>query len=168
MSPATADPIQSMIQVQEAIGQLEDLVLDSPRLFWTRVLVNENDLLDQLDEIRLNLPAALEEAERLLQQRDEIVQEASRYAREIITQAEHRAQQLLDESVIIRQAEARASQILYRAQQEQESLRQKTRQEVAQLHREADIYVDRVLQDLEQRLLDSLQVVRQGRQQVKG
>ncbi|NJL97776.1 MAG: ATP synthase F0 subunit B [Synechococcaceae cyanobacterium SM2_3_2] len=154
------------MKVQDSLNQLEDMIMTSRRVLWSYSLVNENSLLDQVDEIRLNLPAALEEAERLLQQREEIVQEANHYAREIVTKAERRAQQLLDESVILRQAETRASQILYRTQQEQEALRQKTRQEVLQLQRDADVYVDRVLQELEQRLLDSLQVVRQGRQQV--
>lgn len=165
--PNPKDPIQSMRNVQDAIEQLEEEILTSPKLFWSRTLVKEEALVDHLDQIRLNLPRAFAEAEEVLQRREEILEEASRYADELVAAAQRRAQQLLDESAITRQAETRASQILYRTQQEQEAMRQKARHEVTQLQQEADRYVDRVLQDLEQRLMESLQVVRQGRQQVK-
>ncbi len=155
------------MNVQESLDQLEEIILSSPRLLGWRTLIQEEVLLEQLDQIRLSLPSAFEEAENLLRHREYILQEASRYAREIVANAEQRARQLLDESTLTRQARAEAQQILIQSQQEREQIRRQTRQEVAQIQQEAHRYVDQVLEDLETRLVESLQVIRNGRQQLR-
>lgn len=151
------------MNVADALDQLEQVIFECQRLLsWT--LVKEEVLLERLDQIRESLPAAFEAAEKVLQQRDEIVQEAGRYARDIVANAERKAQQLLEESVIIRQAQAQAEQIYYQTQREGEDLRRQSLQEIEQLQMEANRYVDQVLGDLENRLLESLRIVRNGRQ----
>lgn len=152
------------MHVQDAIDQLEEVILSSPRVPGWRTLVDEEELLAYLDQIRDNLPVAFEEAENLLKQRETILQEAKRYAHEIIAGAEQKAKKLLDESVILRQAQMQAEQVLRQTQKEREELRRQSLSEAEQLQRDANRYVDQVLQDLEGKLLDSLRVIRNGRQ----
>lgn len=161
------DALQALMNVQESLDQLEEIILSSPRLLGWRTLIQEDILLERLDQIRLSLPSAFEEAETLLKHREYILQEASRYAREIVSNAEQRARQLLDESSLTRQARAEAQQLLLQTQQEREQIRRQTRLEAEQMQQEAHRYVDRVLEDLEARLMESLQVIRNGRQQLR-
>jgi hypothetical protein len=53
---------------------------------------------------------------------------------------------------------------LQQAYQHSEEVRRQTLQESERLQREAHRYVDQVLQDLELRLVESLRVIRNGRQ----
>ncbi|MEN9225045.1 MAG: ATP synthase F0 subunit B [Thermostichus sp. HHBFW_bins_43] len=161
------DQTLALMRVQDALDQLEATILDSPRLFWSRTLIEEESILEQLDFIRLNMPTALEEAEELLRQRDRILVEADRYAQEIVAMAQRRAEQLLNESTILRQAQAQAEQLLRQTYQQSEEVRRQTLQESDRLQREAHHYVDQVLQDLELRLLESLRVIRNGRQNLQ-
>ncbi|WP_244350902.1 ATP synthase F0 subunit B [Thermostichus vulcanus] len=161
------DQTLALMRVQDALDQLEAAILDSPRLFWSRTLIEEDSILEQLDFIRLNMPTALEEAEELLRQRDRILAQADRYAQEIVAMAQRKAEQLLNESTILRQAQAQAEQLLRQAYQQSEELRRQSLQESERLHQEAHHYVDQVLQDLELRLLESLRVIRNGRQNLQ-
>lgn len=170
------------------LEKLEEMILDSPRIL-SRTLVNEDQLLDQLALIQLNLPAAFEEAKKLLAQKEEILMEAEQYAQEIIEAAERRGSQLLDEMGLIRQAEQEMKQIRQRVQQECEEAQEQTLMEIERLRRQAqqdmedmrrrvlaeceeiqagaDGYADRILRDLEHHLGDMMRVVRNGRQQLQ-
>jgi F0F1-type ATP synthase membrane subunit b/b' len=156
--------------------------------FTRRTLVDEEMLLAQLDLVRENLPAAFEEAEKIVRQRDEILLQAEEYAQEIMEGAERRADQILDEMGIIQQAELEASQIRKRVQQECEAIQEQTlteiermriqaQQELEQMRQMAivecediqngaDDYADAVLTTIEQQLTEMLRVIRNGRQQL--
>lgn len=177
------------IDIQQEMNVLEELILDSPRIpLMGKTIVDEEQILDQLDLIRLNLPDAFDRAQTIIAQKDAILSEAEDYARQIAAMAEQRAAHILDETGIIQQAEREAQQIRKQIQQECEALHQQTLQEIEQLQNqarqeyearrrealeeqtaiqeEADRYADNILGDLEQRLGEMMRVVKNGRQQV--
>jgi len=177
------------IDIQQEMNVLEELILDSPRIpLMGKTIVDEEQILDQLDLIRLNLPDAFDRAQTIIAQKDAILSEAEDYARQIAAMAEQRAAHILDETGIIQQAEREAQQIRKQVQQECEALHQETLQEIEQLQNqarqeyearrrealeeqtaiqeEADRYADNILGDLEQRLGEMMRVVKNGRQQV--
>lgn len=157
--------------------------------FSGRTLVDEDQLLDQLDAIRLNLPPAFHQAVQVLQQRDTILAEANRYAQDLIHAAEQQAAQILDEMGIVQQAEHIARQVQAQAQAECEQLRSRVVAEVEQLkqtsqreweaqrqsaieeqtmiQQEADAYADRVLFQVEQQLSQMLRIIQNGRGQLQ-
>jgi F0F1-type ATP synthase membrane subunit b/b' len=178
------------VDIQQELNVLEELILDSPRIPLTgKTMVDEEQVLDQLDLIRINLPEAFDRAQQIIAEKEKILAEADNYARQIAAMAEQRAAQILDESGIIQRAEREAQQIRLQVQQECEALQQQTLREVEQLQtqarqefeqtrrnalleqsqiqEEADRYADNILGDLEQRLSEMLRVVKNGRQQVK-
>jgi cell division septum initiation protein DivIVA len=162
------------------------MILNSPQIPLTgRTLVDEEQLLEQLDIVRLNLPIALQEAEIIVRHKDEILQEAELYAEEIIEAAEERAGQILNEIGLVQQAKMEADrlrqqvhldceaiqkatiteieQIRYQAQQELEQMRARAIAECDEIQNGADDYADHVLGNIEQQLSDMLQVIRNGR-----
>lgn len=178
------------VDIQRELDRLEELILDSPRVpLSRRTLVDEEQLLDQLDLVRLNLPAAFQEAEAIVQHKEEIFRQAEQYAQEIIVAAERRAAQIKDELGIVRQAELEARQIRQQVQQECESVQAQTiaeieraqrqaQQELQEMRRKAmseaesvqngaDEYADTTLRNVEQQLTEMLRIVRNGRQQLQ-
>ena len=177
------------VDIQQELNALEEMILDSPRLPLTgKTLIDEEQLLDQLDMIRLNLPGAFQMAQEVIGRREEVVLEAENYGRQLIAGAEARAQDLTDELGIVRQAEMEAKQIRQQVQQECEGLREQVLAEVEQIRenakqdleimrrtaideseeiqRGADEYADKVLQDMEMRLNEMMRIIRNGRNQL--
>ena len=178
------------IDIQLELNRLEEMILDSPRIPLTkRTLVNEEQLLDHLDLVRLNLPAAFQEADSIIHQKEEILFQAEQYAEEIIEAAEVRAAQILNEIGIIRQAEREAELIRQQVQQECETVQEQTLAEIdnmriratqeleqmrlqaiaesEEIQQGADDYADVVLKNIEQHLSEMLRVIRNGRQQLQ-
>ena len=183
------DAARPGVDIQRELNRLEEIVLDSPRIpLSRRTLVDEDQLLEQLDLVRLSLPEAFHEAEAVVQHKEEILQQAEQYAQTIIGQAERQAAQIVNETGILRQAEAEAQQLRQRVQQECESARDQTISEIDHLRRQAqaeleemqrhaiaecqdiqsgaDHYADRVLSDMEMQLAEMLRVIRNGKQQL--
>ncbi len=179
------------VDIQRELNRLEEIILDSPRIpFVGRTLIDEEQLLDQLDIVRLNLPVAFQEVEMIVRHKDEILQEAELYAEEIIENAEQRASQILNEMGLVQQAKVEADQlrnqvqldceaiqqatiaeieqIRYQAQQELEEMRARAIAECDEIQNGADDYADHVLDSIEQQLTDMLKVIRNGRQQLGG
>lgn len=182
-------PLSSKLDIQEQLNQLEEIIYDSlhlPLTQWT--VIDEQEISEQLDLIRTNLPDALMEAQNLLKQRETILLEAEDYAEEIMAAAERRAAKLLDETGIVQRAEQEAQNVKnqveqecferqQRALQEMETMRLAAQEELTEMRRladserhsiqrEADQYADQVLGDLEGRLKKMLGVVQNGRRQL--
>lgn len=177
------------VNIQQALNQLEEAILDSPRIPFTgRTLIDEEPLLDLLDAIRLNLPKAFQDAEEVVRQKDEIFRQAEQYGREIVEAAEQQAASILDEMGLVRQAKVEADrmrqqvrsdcdvareqaiseieQMQQQAQQEIDEVRARAMAEAETIESGADEYADRVLRNIEQQLSDMMRVIRNGRQQL--
>ncbi len=178
------------VDIQREINKMEEMILDSPRIPLShRTLVNEDQLLYQLDLVRLAMPTAFQEALEIIRHKDELLADAERYARDIIEAAQRQAAQILDETGLVRQAELEANQIRQRVQQECDAVREQTIAEVEHLRRQsqtdledvrktaiaeseniqrgADEYADGVLRDMEQQLSEMVRVIRNGRQHLQ-
>jgi cell division septum initiation protein DivIVA len=177
------------VDIQQELNRLEEIILDSPRIPLTRrTLVDEEQLLEQLDLVRLNLPIAFQEAELIIRHKDEIIEDAELYAQEIIEEAQRRAAEILNEMGLIQQAQQEADrlrqqvqldceaiqqgtlaeieQLRYQSQQELEQMRTNAIREIQDIQNGADDYADHVLGNLEQQLSDMLRIVQNGRQQL--
>jgi hypothetical protein len=131
VEPETTVSNSPGIDIQRELNRLEEMILDSPRIPLTRrTLVDEEQLLDQLDLIRLNLPSAFQESDIIVRHKDEILQEAEEYAQEIVTMAEQRAARILNEMGLIQQAKSEADQLRQQVQNECDTLQQQTLSEI--------------------------------------
>jgi cell division septum initiation protein DivIVA len=178
------------VDIQRELSRLEEMILESPRIpFTRRTLVDEEQLLDHLDKIRLNLPGAFQDASELLRRQEEILQQAEQYAREVVEAAEKQATGILDEMGIVRQAKVEADRVRQQVQLDCEAAQEQTIAEIEQLQRQAqqeleairaraiseaeaietgaDEYADRVLRNIEQQFSEMLRVIRNGRQQLQ-
>ncbi|MCA1647079.1 MAG: ATPase [Chloroflexi bacterium] len=134
------------------LDQLEEVLGGGSRLPLTsRTLVDEQEILDILDQIRVSVPDELKAARRLTQDRDQVIADARAEAERIISDAEAQVAERVAEHNVARIAEQRAADIHERAFQQAEDVR-----------READAYAYQVLHKLRDQIAQVAQTVDRG------
>jgi cell division septum initiation protein DivIVA len=134
------------------LDQLEEVLGGGSRLPLTsRTLVDEQEILDILDQIRVSIPDELKAARRLTQERDQILADARAEADRILRDADVQAAERIAEHGLVHAAESRAADIEDRAMRQAEDVR-----------READAYAYRVLQKLRDQVGQVAQTVDRG------
>ncbi len=172
-----------------AIDRLEETILKSPRVPLTgKTCVDEDVLLDQIDRLRLSLPAVVTTAREILTYKQQIITAAQQQVQQTLAVAQQQADDIANELRIVERAEQEARQIRqiaiveceqlrYQTAIEIEEHRQRNLQELAQLQQEvrgeceqmqigADEYADRILHNMEYQLKDVLQSIQRGRQRL--
>lgn len=138
--------------LEQILDELENMLLESGRVpFTNKRIVEEDDVARLLDELREALPGQIEEANRIIKDRQRILDEAHREAQSIVDQAKSYTAKLTDESVITKQAQEQANEILLQAQKR-----------ARDLQNDAVAYADNVFKHLEGHMEKALQVVHQG------
>lgn len=158
---------------------LEHLIDDAVGLYKFK-FINADEFLDILDKARARLPEELREAAEVLQQRDEIVQEAQRRAEQVITTARRQAEQMLHESELLKavqseverirkQVVGEVEQMRREALAEAERIRLEAEEDASRVREGADHYAENVLTRMEsdlaqlaQHVQDSQGIVRNG------
>lgn len=116
------------------------------------VLVNRNEALDLIDELRDALPTQLTRADEVLSDADQVLADAQAEAENLIATARARADELISTEQVVVRAEAHAREIVAHAEATSATLRH-----------EADDYCDRRLAEFEIDLGKILAQVRSGR-----
>lgn len=105
------------MEILDLIDSLEELIIQARRLpVGGNLVVDRKRVLDLIDQLRLALPADLREAARVLEAREQVVQDARTEARKIVESAERERTRLLDENAIYREAQERSQQLLMDAE----------------------------------------------------
>ena len=133
--------------------RLEELVTRGGRVpFSSRVMVDEEELLNALDQLRLSLPQEIKDARRVLQERQRIIAEAQAEADKIVSVAKERAEYLMREQGLVNEAKARSEEILRQAQE-------KAKRSMG----EVDVYFLRVLGQVESVLEEQLKEIQHAK-----
>lgn len=169
---------QLSFNIEIELNSLSELILSSTRVPLTELAIIDRDLvLDRLEQIKQNMPIDLATAIEIANCKQQIISDAEGYASLVIKSAEERACNMLQDSEIVRQAELNGAQIRLKIERECQELMQATQSKAAQLKNNAiaefqaiqtgaDDYADSVLDDMEQRLQQMLEIVQNGRQQL--
>ncbi|MFJ9538722.1 DivIVA domain-containing protein [Streptomyces sp. NPDC101225] len=120
-------------------------------------VVNRAELLAQLEEVRAALPGSLAQAQELIGDREQMVEQARQEAERIIQTAHAERGSLISDTEVARRSQNEAERILGEARQEAEEIRA-----------EADDYVDSKLANFEVVLTKTLGSVGRGREKLLG
>ena len=144
------------MEVLEIIDMLEDVVEKSMAIpFAGRAVVDREELLDLIQEIRLNLPGDLKQAKWVKEERQRILDEANKEAESIVKGAEEKMASMIDDHEITQKAYAQANAIIAAAQNNARELRLGTRQ-----------YADDVMASLEAHVAKVAETVRENRREL--
>lgn len=135
------------------IDHLEDILNNGTRVpFSSRVMVEEEDLLAVVDQLRLSLPQELKQARRVVQERQRIITDAQTQADTIVTTARSRAEYILTEQGLTNEAKVRSEEMLRRA-----------KDNVKRVTGEVDVYALQMMTELESLLQDHLDRVQHAK-----
>ncbi len=144
------------MDIQHLVDRLEQLLNDSRRLpLSAYLLINEDRIYNLVDQMRVAIPEEIKRANRVEADKDRIMAQANEEAERIRELAKQEANELVTRDSITMSSQQRADNILERARRDADALRS-----------DADTYVVEVLTRLEEDLLRSLAVVRNGLQKV--
>lgn len=140
------------MDIQHLVDRLEQVLAESRRVPLTANLVVEEDrVFNIIDQMRVSIPEEVKRANRVEAEKERILAQAHEEADRIRELAKQEATELVRRDAIIVSSQQRADAILERARREAEMIR-----------RESDAYAMEVLVKLEEDLLRSLAVVRNG------
>ena len=140
------------------INRLIDMLFEriedakSPALKPNMSLVDRDEILDLLEELRAQLPVEIKRAQELLAAREKFVEEAKRDVDRMMRQAELDAKTKVSESEVIYAAKENAHQIVGRAEERSR-----------QLYQVANEYAEDALARTEEAVQAALDEVKQSR-----
>lgn len=103
----------------ELLDELEDIIDKGASVpFSGRCILERDELLDILQELKLKLPEDLKQAKWIKEERQRILQEAQAEADDIIKTVEKKAVSMVDENEITKQAITQGKQIVEHANNE--------------------------------------------------
>jgi vacuolar-type H+-ATPase subunit H len=102
------------------LDRLEELVGVGRRMpFSTRVMVEEEEFLALLDQVRAAVPREIRQAQRVVEERAEIITQAQQEAAKILDMARNQAEYLVSEQGVLNEARQRGEEYLRQIDQEQ-------------------------------------------------
>jgi vacuolar-type H+-ATPase subunit H len=140
------------MNIHEAVDRLEYLIAHSRQIPLTRtVVVDQEEVLACIDELRLSLPDEIKQARWTLQEQQRLLSEAQAEAARTITKASERAQTMMGQQELSKRAEKQAEAILREASARADEVK-----------KAADRYAWDVMQSLEAQLLRTVATVKKG------
>ena len=99
--------------IRDVLEDLENLVADAAHVPLSgKCMIDENDLVHLVEELRNTLPTALSQAEDIMTERETIIAKARSEAEHIVGEAKKEAERRVANSVIEREARDRARAIM--------------------------------------------------------
>ena len=140
--------------VNRLIDMLYERIEDAkaPALKPNMSIVERDEMLDLLDELRAQLPVELKRAQDLLAAREKFVDEAKRDVERMMRQAELEAKTKVSDSEVLYAAKEKARQIVARAEERSR-----------QLYQVANEYAEDVMARTEEAVQAALDEVKQSR-----
>lgn len=129
----------------------------APALKPNMSIVDRNEILDLLDELRAQLPVELRRAQELLAAREKFVDEAKRDVERMMRQAELEAKTKVSDSEVLYAAREKARQIIATAEERSR-----------QLYQVANEYAEDVMARTEEAVQAALDEVKESRIRFRG
>ncbi|HEX6548096.1 MAG TPA: ATPase [Candidatus Dormibacteraeota bacterium] len=119
--------------------------------FSAQVMLDEDEVMDLVDQLRFNLPEEIKQANWTVQEQQRLISEAHAEAARIMAKANERAEGAVTDHEVTRRAERQAAQLVRDAQAKAD-----------QIIRDAETYALEQLQQLEAHLSRTLATVKRG------
>jgi vacuolar-type H+-ATPase subunit H len=145
------------MEILSILETLEDLVEKSINVpFSGKCLVDKEEILEIVKELRLKLPDDIKQAKWVKEERQRILLDAQKEAGNMLKDAESKIASMVDEHEITKKAYEQANEIIAGAQKNAREIRLGTKE-----------YADSILNKIEDILKDTLEVIKMDRQELK-
>ena len=139
---------------EDIIGALYDMVQDarSMPLAADKCILERDKVLDMLDEIIAQLPSELKQSRTIVESRNELISQARREAEGILREAQEKAKQMITREAIYAEAKKRSEELVGQ-----------TQNQINQLRKAGNEYMDESLRQTEEAISQALAEVRDTR-----
>lgn len=145
------------MEIFTLLETIEEMIETSKNIpFTEKGVINKEEALEIIKEIRLKLPEELKQAKWVKEERQRILAEAQKEADDIVKEAENRIISMIDEHEITRKAYEQKAQIIETANEMSREITKGTKD-----------YADSMLQSIEVALEDALKVIQNNRKELK-
>ena len=145
------------MEIFTLLETLEDIMEKSRNIpFSNKCIVDKEEILEIIKEIRLKLPDEIKQAKWVKEERQRILVEAQNEANDIIKEAENRIISMIDEHEITIKAYEKKVEIIETANEMSREIKSGTEE-----------YADGVLAGIEVALEDALKVIKNNRKELK-
>ncbi len=145
------------MEIFTLLETLEEMLEQSKSIpFSGKCMVEKEEILDIIKEIRIKLPDELKQAKWIKEERGRILVEAQKEADDIVKEAENRIISMIDEHEITRKAYEQKAQIIETANEMSREISKGTKD-----------YADNLLEKIEVVLEDALKTVQNNRKELK-
>ncbi len=148
-------------RIEKAIDEIYEYVENCKpsKLYPNRVTVAKDELYDLLDALRMCAPEEIKRYQKIINNRDEILNKANQEAENLMNQAHAQTKQLLDQNELVQTAYAQAEQIVHQAQMQAEQILQQAVTEADQVRTSALYYTGDLLGEAGKSIETSLREV---------
>ena len=145
------------MEIFTLLEELEDILENCKSVpFSGKSVVDKEEILEIIKEIRLKLPDELKQAKWIKEERQRILVEAQKEADDIVKEAENRIISMIDEHEITRKAYEQKAEIIETANEMSREISKGTKD-----------YADGILQNIETALQQALETVQNNRRELK-
>ena len=145
------------MEIFTILESIEDILEKSKGVpFSNKVLVDKEEILEQISDLRLKLPEELKQAKWIKEERQRILVEAQKEADDIVKEAENRIISMIDEHEITKKAYEKKAEIIETANEMSREISKGTKD-----------YADNVLNGIEVALQDALKIIQNNRNELK-
>lgn len=145
------------MEIFTLLENLEDILDKSKNVpFSSKTMVDKEEVLEIISEIRLKLPEELKQAKWIKEERQRILVEAQKEADDIVKEAENRIISMIDEHEITKKAYEKKAEIIETANEMSREISKGTKD-----------YADNVLNGIEVALQEALKIIQNNRSELK-
>lgn len=145
------------MEIFTLLETLEECIERAKKMpFTQKVIIDTDEVLDIVKEIRLKLPDELKQAKWVKEERGRILVEAKKEADGIVKEAENRIISMIDEHEITRKAYEQKAQIIETANEMSREISKGTKE-----------YADNILEKVQGALQEALATVENNRRELK-
>lgn len=145
------------MEIFTLLENIEDILEKSKNVpFSNKTMVDKEEILEIISEMRLKLPEELKQAKWIKEERQRILVEAQKEADDIVKEAENRIISMIDEHEITKKAYEKKAEIIETANEMSREISKGTKD-----------YADNVLNGIEVALQEALKIIQNNRSELK-
>lgn len=140
-----------MSRIEQLIGEIEEYIdgCKYQPLSNSKIVVNRDELEELLVELRLRIPDEIKQYQKIISNRDVILNEAHQQADSILAQASAHTDELVNEHEIMQKAYAHANEVIEQAQAQAQAIIDSAVNDANNIRQGSIQYTDDMLKSLQ-------------------
>ncbi|MEL7569604.1 MAG: hypothetical protein AAGU14_03480 [Eubacteriaceae bacterium] len=158
------------MKVIELIDELEEIVRRSNTvpLSNKKIMLNPDDIIDIIDEIRMRLPEEVLEARRIKQEENRIIAAAQTKAKALIEGAVKKQKELIDSDEVAKNAYSQAETTIKESEEKAKKILAKAEANAKEIISGCAEYSEGIIKRIQDDLKKTNEILEENRNQLKG